>query len=86
MGGDILQTLTAGLPNIIGSVTGNNRANFNGATGAFEVNGYTTRAGYENLTNSYSSFTFDASLSNIIYGNSDTVQPPAFALIPQIRF
>lgn len=82
----MLQTFSAGLPNIIGSVTGNNRANFNGATGAFKVNSYTTRANYENFTNSYSSFTFDASLSSIVYGNSDTVQPPTLSLIPQIKY
>ena len=29
---------------------------------------------------------FDASKSNPIYGSSDTVQPPALTLIPQIRY
>lgn len=29
---------------------------------------------------------FDASRANSIYGNSGTVQPPAIALIPQIKF
>ena len=29
---------------------------------------------------------FDASLSNAIYGASDTVQPPALVLLPQIRY
>ena len=67
--------LDAGLPNIEGTVTGSNRANFSGASGAFEPLGYTTRASLENYTNSYSGFTFDASLSNSIYGNSETVQP-----------
>ena len=28
----------------------------------------------------------DASRSNAIYGDSDTVQPPAICLIPQIKF
>ena len=30
--------------------------------------------------------TFNAGLSNAIYGASNTVQPPALSLIPQIRF
>lgn len=30
--------------------------------------------------------TFDASRSNSIYGASDTVQPPAITLIPQIKY
>ena len=29
---------------------------------------------------------FDASLSNTLYGASDTVQPPAMVLIPQIKY
>ena len=29
---------------------------------------------------------FDASHSNSIYGNGQTVQPPALVLIPQIKF
>lgn len=28
----------------------------------------------------------DASKANTIYGNSDTVQPPAIVLIPQIKY
>ncbi len=32
------------------------------------------------------SITFNASLSNAIYGASSTVQPPALKLIAQIRF
>lgn len=28
----------------------------------------------------------DASLSSAVYGSSNTVQPPAISLIPQIRF
>lgn len=30
--------------------------------------------------------TFDASKANAIYGSSSTVQPPAIALIPQLRY
>ena len=29
---------------------------------------------------------FDASLSNAIYGASNTVQPPALILLPQIKY
>ena len=29
---------------------------------------------------------FDASRCSVVYGNAETVQPPALQLIPQIRF
>lgn len=78
--------LSAGLPNITGTFTVG-RAGTRGGTGAFI--GTTNGNGYgEGSYGDDSSGTvyFNASNSNIIYGNSDTVQPPAFALIPQIRF
>ena len=84
-GGDITAVKCAGLPNIIGSVTGSNRANFNGATGAFSIQGRTSRAYHDGSANSYSGFTFDASLSSTIYGKANTVQAPAMSLIPQSK-
>lgn len=81
MGGDNVSIVSAGLPNIRGSFGGNQDIS---ETGAFY------RISMNNMNSGGSPYAanigFDASLSNIIYGNSDTVQPPAFALIPQIRF
>lgn len=66
-----------GLPNITGTL--NVYVRFNAASGAFELDpaftGLTNAAGlnYTASTNS----TFDASRSSPVYGNGDTVQPPA---------
>ena len=74
---------SAGLPNITGT-TGWLR-NMNNMTGAF-ILGDT-----EYVFNNYQSINaentkFDASHSNSIYGNSDTVQPPALTLLPCIKY
>ena len=37
-------------------------------------------------TSHYTYLCFDASRSNPIYGNAETVQPPTIMLIPQIRY
>ncbi|MBQ6713154.1 MAG: hypothetical protein IJN28_05150 [Selenomonadales bacterium] len=75
--------LKAGLPNITGSAQstgGNDTAAFENTAGAFdsEKGSYKPHSAssskYANLSNIFS---FDASLSNPIYGNSDTVQPPS---------
>ena len=75
--------LAAGLPNITGSAQstgGNDTAAFENTAGAFdsEKGSYKPHSAssskYANLSNIFS---FDASLSNPIYGNSDTVQPPS---------
>ena len=74
--------ISAGLPNITGSdgVTGRHpTANRDITVGAIRsLSGSSKNAGYTDDSNSYNvSFEFDASLSNPIYGNSDTVQPQA---------
>ena len=40
--------------------------------------------GYSNIPTNY--LGFDASAANSIYGASNTVQPPAICLIPQIKY
>ena len=89
MGGDKLTALSAGLPNLVGHVNsggiGYSKDPFN-CDGVFAnngssktaMNGGTTVVGYKIL--------FDASKSNAIYGNSNTVQPPTITLIPQIKY
>lgn len=82
------KTVAAGLPNITGHITmhgGEKPSIFNGMTGAFKSdthydNFYRTAADLTERSASVgsdSSFGFDASRSNSIYGNSSTVQPPA---------
>lgn len=74
-------SIAAGLPNIKGSVFidgNNNPTNFSGAFKA----GNTVYA-YRNSNSSHENIPavdFDASLSNPIYGNSTTVQPPAYVV------
>ena len=78
-----------GLPNIEGSFKeAAHRIYLDGEyTGALQAMGYnrSTQQGSNNGS-SEGGFIFDASLSNKIYGASNTVQPPALQLIPQIMF
>lgn len=86
MGGDSLGLLSAGLPEIEGSFYGAKKSsNEWEASGAFYViNTSGTGYGAGNVSNPYISF--NASRSNVIYGKSDTVQPPAILLLPQIKY
>ena len=74
----------AGLPNIEGSIgNGNGFYTYASSGGAFSLAGGTQNK--NNTTESltlptlnYSNFSFNASRVSSIYGNSDTVQPPAY--------
>ena len=72
---------SAGLPNITG---GWNEfyggINPNGSTGAFQNGAATGIVGGEITTTIGNNMTFDASRSSSIYGNSNTVQPPAVTM------
>lgn len=86
-GGDTPTKIEAGLPNIIGSTTGNAESSTNPApTGAFYPSSekYYCHTFYG--TGNYPRQQFDASKSNPIYGHSNTVQPSSIVLVPQIRF
>lgn len=89
--------IDAGLPNVTGSFTATDNVCvndaylvFNNNTGCFSVDGSGNRAIATLLkTQVYTDnrrVTFSASGSNDIYGNSDTVQPPALCLLPCIRY
>lgn len=69
------QSLAAGLPNITGSFDGAENYVDGSPSGAF----YIIKSGIKGALGDGSDdyIGFDASLSNAIYGNSDTVQPPA---------
>lgn len=77
--------IAAGLPNITGSLTSNPDSNNAGldapasGSGAIKSIDKTGSGSDVNGTNwsVWGGFTFDASKSNSIYGNSSTVQPPA---------
>ena len=88
-GGDSISVISAGLPNITGSVYNFNVHAQSGlnAVGAFsvQIEGGTNTGSNWN-TNLNDSINFDASRSSSIYGASTTVQPPALRLIPQIKF
>lgn len=66
------KTIEAGLPNITGVVSSDMGS---GADGAF--NWTSTGANKTGGPTAFGKTTFDASRSNDIYGNSDTVQPPS---------
>lgn len=68
-------TIAAGLPNITGSVNGPSGKS---ATGAFTVTPRAALTGGNSTSIREGDLNFDASRSNSIYGNSNTVQPPAY--------
>ena len=81
----------AGLPNIEGSVeylkSVANKDLTNEWNGAFKWTTYSATSNIPSQTNSANSYDleFDASKSNEIYGNSDTVQPPALTMVYIIK-
>ncbi|WP_440336302.1 hypothetical protein [Megasphaera sp.] len=83
-GEDELITKSAGLPNITGTImSGDNVAgNFSGAFYYDKHTGDHLDGGNYGRTRGG----FDASRCSAIYGNSDTVQPPACCLIAQIKY
>lgn len=89
-GGETVKSLGAGLPNLKGKV-------LEGYAGSFYAGKQTPPFIFENTSsfkgklqplegNNSSSILFDASKANPIYGNSETVQPPALSLIAQIKY
>ena len=71
--------LEAGLPNIAGEIGGSGNQESGIVRGAFYVNQSSGAPGV-NDTNYGQKISFSATRSNPIYGNSDTVQPPAVVL------
>jgi hypothetical protein len=72
-------TIAAGLPNITG--TFNNTVNITAASGAFYTRSVSSSTGgTNNYTVSSAGAGIDASRSSSIYGNSSTVQPPAYVV------
>lgn len=70
------ETVNAGLPNITGTFCGGDSDYRSGAFVSSVQNGSKVGSG----TAEFRTFTFDASASNQIYGNSETVQPNALVV------
>lgn len=91
-GEDELSTKSAGLPNITGEVApGDSEYGWGAGTsarGAFSdyIKGFSFIGKDEQYIDRGNGFSFDASRSSSIYGNSNTVQPPACCLIAQIKY
>jgi hypothetical protein len=89
---DTLQKVNAGLPNILGGTGGGLPYSFDTTTkpsnnGAFYPTvENTSKMSTQPPTNKAWRLGFNASLSNSIYGNANTVQPPAVKLIPVIKY
>lgn len=80
-------TIEAGLPNITGTLGlgvdgGDNKLNYVSSTGALTTTSYSGKASTTGDTTQTvcDGVNLDASLSNSIYGNSTTVQPPAYVV------
>ena len=79
-------TVEAGLPNIKGHVSPSvhvDDINFSGAMYREETTG--NRVTTENMVSPRYSIMFDASRSNDVYGNSETVTPPSTKLLPCMK-
>lgn len=75
-------TIEAGLPNITGRLSGlstDTTESKEGLQGAFYFDTTNKHSGAGSGSGDYYAY-FDASRSNPIYGNSDTVQPPAYVI------
>ena len=89
-GANVGEYVEAGLPNIEGKLVSLNAgtSNFQDTkfvNGAFSANTkWNALSGNGNM-DSYGEVSFDASRSNPIYGNSDTVQPPSVVLLYIIK-
>ena len=83
--------LEPGLPNVLGSAILGSPGRYlslgatSGAISAIN-SGATGGSGSSASASSNCTLSFNAKKSNVIYGNSDTVQPPAIQLIPQIKY
>lgn len=88
-GGDNCSAIKAGLPDITGSAAiGGTEQGIYNTTAAFYQNGNLshTFAGAYTGQSYIPILAFSASKSNLIYGSSTTVQPPAIVMLPQIKY
>ena len=89
-GGDIPAVLSAGMPNILGEIGNTAKHGFTRPeaiqSGALFAKTQMTYDIGEYINSKAYTIGLDASKSNSVYGNADTVQPPAIMLLPQIKY
>ena len=91
-GGDSSAVIEPGLPNVTGNFGYYNSRFISQANGVFSgIVATNTGFGIANSnapdeTLTYSRASLSLSSSNSVYGSSNTVQPPALCLIPQIKY
>ena len=88
--GNLNSTMQAGLPNITGNFQPGGLSGLTYSAGILDVDGCFSKSKLErtnylycpssSVTTAYKRAEFDASISNSIYGNSATVQPPAICV------
>lgn len=84
-GSDTPGIINAGLPNITGNFT--IRGAFGvSANGAFTYSSTNNSGWGDRNGQNQPTFNFNASNSSTVYGASETVQPPALQIIPQIKY
>ena len=76
---------SAGVPNVYGDFDAESGSGYANTTGAFVVRGADAGKAYS-AGGSHLVYNFNASRSNSIYGNSDTVQPPALTMRYYIKY
>lgn len=90
-GGEQVRSVEAGLPNVTGDIGPISETFTNAANNKKGALYRSTNAPYSETyrdsdTSNGGTLSLDASRSNNIYGSSDTVQPPALAMIAQIKY
>lgn len=100
-GGEGVRSIAPGLPNITGHVALSKGAPYKAHPGTFEVmqennnafytegwlsKGNSMAGEYDIPSGGNSTLRIDASKTSKIYGNADTVQPPAITMIAQIKY
>ena len=91
-GGDLTAVVAPGVPNITGkawSFCGTAGNGLDAAEGAFFLSHQSTSdvaGGQTGSASAYDAININAAACNSIFGKSNTVQPPAFDLITQIKF
>ena len=81
-----MQTIAAGLPDIVGTHYCDVYGLEYPTTGAFKFTGKDYPNQATGQKNNSGIITLKASYYNTIYGAADTVQPPAASLLPQIKY
>ena len=80
--------MAAGAPDITGEFEWGLSSGDDNTNGCFQII-YNSADGVNTLLGEgvpFKRYRFDAKNSSSIYGNSDTIQPPAIVLIPQIKY